>query len=261
MDFIGYVAVTMVIIYYLSRKIDELNSKIDQIILETRNNESKTSTLMDETKSFVKTTKLIHNIRSDIITILAGIKFIKEVISISDSRQHRIYRTVSAVCRQFLGDNIKKLVDKVLCEESAERFGQVSEMKDLDLPRPLKGVVSEDVIFDYLQKAFPDAQVVHTGNESSSPDIEFSYRGKMILVEIKAWHFDVDSKNIERFKEYLSRPKYSAGIIINLDDGRFIMDNQEISGIQLFDGKIAYFLCSPGFNLESLRQVLHVICH
>jgi hypothetical protein len=101
-----------------------------------------------------------------------------------------------------------------------------------------KGILSQNIILNYLQERFPDYTITDTSQTDHIGDILIETpQHKQILLEIKNYSINVNQKEIDKFKRDLIEQDIHIGVIISLRTAfvrkkrfeieRFHVNNQE----------------------------------
>jgi hypothetical protein len=119
-----------------------------------------------------------------------------------------------------------------------------------------KGIITENILFNNLIKAFPSSEVVNTSNISNSGDIMIKHDDHpTILIDSKNYNANVPKTEVEKFYRDCLMNNCS-GILCNSNNG---ISNKDNFHVDIHESKILIYISNHEFNISLFQLAVKII--
>jgi len=120
----------------------------------------------------------------------------------------------------------------------------------------LKGKISENILFNILQKLFPSAQIEMVGDEKETGDIILKRKNKpTILIENKNWGKNVPQEEVKKFIRDVETKK-CCGLFLSQNYG---ISNKENFEINMNEGNVLVYVHEVNNDADKVKIAIDII--
>ena len=144
---------------------------------------------------------------------------------------------------------IKKIIDESVIENKCQLTtinDMLTDLLNIKNNSSRKGKLGESLAINSLTKKYPDWEVIDTANTAHEGDIFINSKkyGK-ILYEIKTYNTNVNSKEIQKFKNDVITTNSNHGLFISQTSG---IVGKKMMDMEIYNGKILIYVSCSGLN-------------
>lgn len=144
---------------------------------------------------------------------------------------------------------IKKIIDESVNENKCQLTtinDMLTDLLNIKNNSSRKGKLGESLAINSLIKKYPDWEVIDTANTAHEGDIFINSKkyGK-ILYEIKTYNTNVNSKEIQKFKNDVITTNSNHGLFISQTSG---IVGKKMMDMEIYNGKILIYVSCSGLN-------------
>jgi len=255
-----------------SNKIQSSINSIDKTDLILSSLETYTSKLQSSINTIDKTDSLKSFISTEMLSIFNNIKNnsnndnINSFISTFDSRLNEFIKNLQTPVMNSINtleDRLRTNITTI--KQSVDTNNSITEQVNKNLNEHLnkykssttKGQLSENRLFNDLNRLYTDAEITNISNINRSGDILFSRNNKpKIRFENKDYTYNVPETEVEKFKRDLSECNDSHGIFISQSSG---IANRPDWTIETINNNVILFIHNANYDLDKLTLSVKII--